>query len=126
MRNIEVPSSNLQGASSNLQGAGGQEETVGGCRPTTAPQQSLHRSPTHPHYKEAEYHQTRLTLRYDGPGEDQDTDLVGGYLLNIYFIYSIYKNIYNIYTDRWRWCSSPGEPTPCPYSGASWPWEVRI
>ena len=72
VRNIEVPSSNLQGA-------GGQEE-AGGCRPTTAPQQSLHRSPTHPHYKEAEYHQTRLTLRYDGPGEDQDTDLVGHYL----------------------------------------------
>ena len=83
VRNIEVPSSNLQGASSSLQGAGGQEE-ASGCRPTTAPQQSLHRSPTHPHYKEAEYHQTRLTLRYDGPGEDQDTDLVGGYILNIY------------------------------------------
>ena len=71
VRNIEVPSSNLQGP-------GGQDE-AGGCRPTTAPQQSLHRSPTHPHYKEAEYHQTRLTLRYDGPGEDQDTDLVSGY-----------------------------------------------
>ena len=83
MRNIEVPSSNLQGASSNLQGAGGQDD-AGGCRPTTAPQQSLHRSPTHPHYKEAEYHQTRLTLRYDGPGEDQDTDLVGGCRLTIY------------------------------------------
>ena len=27
------------------------------------------RSPTHPNYKEEEYIQTKIVLRYDGPGE---------------------------------------------------------
>ena len=29
----------------------------------------LSRSPTHPHYKEEEYIQSKIVLRYDGPGE---------------------------------------------------------
>ena len=29
----------------------------------------LRRSPTHPHYKEEEYIQSKIVLRYDGPGE---------------------------------------------------------
>ena len=37
-------------------------------RPKTAPQ-CVYRSPTHPNYKETEYLQSRILLRYDGPGE---------------------------------------------------------
>ena len=37
-------------------------------RPQTAPQ-SIYRSPTHPNYKEEEYIQSKIVLRYDGPGE---------------------------------------------------------
>ena len=32
---------------------------------------SVYRSPTHPHYKEEHYCQSRMVLRYDGPGEGE-------------------------------------------------------
>lgn len=59
VRNIEVPSSSLS------PGDGGQD---GSCRPKTAPN-SIYRSPTHPNFKEDAYCQSRIVLRYDGPGE---------------------------------------------------------
>ena len=37
-------------------------------RPVTAPQ-SVYRSPTHPNYKEDGYIQSKIVLRYEGPGE---------------------------------------------------------
>ena len=37
-------------------------------RPKTAPN-NIYRSPTHPHFKEDVYRQSRVIIRYDGPGE---------------------------------------------------------
>ena len=59
VRNIEVPTSSLSPSD------GGQD---GGLRPKTAPN-TIYRSPTHPNFKEAAYCQSRIVLRYDGPGE---------------------------------------------------------
>ena len=39
-----------------------------GLRPKTAPN-TIYRSPTHPNFKEDAYCQSRIVLRYDGPGE---------------------------------------------------------
>ena len=57
VRNIEVPTSSLS-----------PRDDDGGLRPKTAPN-TIYRSPTHPNFKEAAYCQTRIVLRYDGPGE---------------------------------------------------------
>ena len=59
VRNIEVPTSSLSPSD------GGQDS---GLRPKTAPN-TIYRSPTHPNFKEDAYCQSRIVLRYDGPGE---------------------------------------------------------
>lgn len=58
-------SRNLEVVNFNLPGPGNKENEP---RPRTAPQ-CVYRSPTHPNYKETEYLQSRILLRYDGPGE---------------------------------------------------------
>lgn len=58
VRNIEVPSSKLSD--------GDDQDFL--HRPKTAPN-NIYRSPTHPHFKEDVYRQSRVVLRYDGPGE---------------------------------------------------------
>ena len=64
VRNIEVPTSSLSPSDGGGQNAG--------LRPKTAPN-TIYRSPTHPNFKEAAYCQSRIVLRYDGPGEaDRD------------------------------------------------------
>ena len=79
IRNIEVPTSSLSPSD------GGQD----GLRPKTAPN-TVYRSPTHPNFKEDAYCQSRIVLRYDGPGEAPSDEVMvqqqprGSYTLPVF------------------------------------------